>query len=158
MYPVWCNGRVTTSSTADGIGAGSAFELAGITYRQLDHWARRGWVRPSVEQGTGRSGRRLYSADDVVRLAALGHLGRSGADIGQFGPAMAALELPSAGDFLVVAGPGPALEVVTASALRAQVTRPGGHMVFDPAPLWRHLGPRPRSPSPDRRLEEARTA
>jgi DNA-binding transcriptional MerR regulator len=73
---------MTTRTATHVITAPEAAELAGITYRQLDYWARRGWVAPSIDRGTGRAARRLYSADDVVRLAALGHFGRARADVG----------------------------------------------------------------------------
>jgi DNA-binding transcriptional MerR regulator len=42
--------------------------LAGITYRQLDYWARIGLVRPSVSDPKGSGTVRLYSADDVAVL------------------------------------------------------------------------------------------
>jgi len=138
---VWCNKFVITQTAGHAISAVHAFELAGITYRQLDYWARRGWVAPSIEAGTGRPGRRLYSADDVLHLAALGHLGRSGVDVGQLGPKVAAVELPAGDvDYLVVLGPDLHLEVVVASEFRARVTAPGSYVVFDPVPLRRQLG------------------
>ena len=149
---------VITQPARHGITAPDAFRLAGITYRQLDYWARRGWVAPSVEAGTGRPGRRLYSPDDVLRLAALGHLGRSGADVGQLGPQVADLELPAGDvDYLVVLGSDSelSLEIVAASELRTRLGTPGNYMVFDPAPLRRQLGLGAPAPA---RLTEARTA
>jgi len=134
-------GLVITHTARHAISAVDAFELAGITYRQLDYWARRGWVAPSIEAGTGRPGRRLYSSDDVLRLAALGYLGRSGVDVGQLGPQVATLELPAGDiDYLVVMGPDPCLDVVMATELRTRVSAGGSHVVFDPAPLRRQLG------------------
>lgn len=117
-----------------------AFELAGITYRQLDYWARRGWVTPSIEPATGRASRRLYSAEDILRLAALGHFGRSGVDVGELGPRMARLDLPAQGDWLVVAGPEAELAVVPGEGLRSHVAAPGAFVVFDPAEVRSHLG------------------
>jgi hypothetical protein len=162
IKPVWCNHKVVITPVAShAISAVDAFGLAGITYRQLDYWARRGWVPPSIEPGTGRRGRRLYSPDDVVRLAALGHLGRSGADIAQLGPKIGALELP-AGDYLVILGPGLRLGAVAANHLRARLGDPGSYVVFDPAPLRRRLGllASPASPpaSTYTALNQARTA
>jgi len=140
------------------ISAVDAFHLAGITYRQLDYWARRGWVTPSIEAGTGRPGRRLYSPNDVLHLAALGHLGRSGADVGLLGPTMANLDLPEGtADYLIVLGADQHLEVVAAADLRNRVATPGTYVVFDPGPLRRHLGLRPGA-APRSRLIEARTA
>ncbi len=121
-------------------GAANAFQLAGITYRQLDYWARRGWVSPSVEAGSGRPGRRLYSPADVIRLAALGHFGRSGVDVGQVGPTMASVAVPDAGDHLLVLGPELTVAVVPGSELRNHLSAPGSYVVFDPSQLRRHLG------------------
>ncbi|MEE1942064.1 MerR family transcriptional regulator [Streptomyces sp. TRM 70361] len=41
---------------------------AGITYRQLDYWARTGLVEPSVRPAYGSGTQRLYSFRDVVVL------------------------------------------------------------------------------------------
>ncbi|HEX9774803.1 MAG TPA: MerR family transcriptional regulator [Actinomycetota bacterium] len=41
---------------------------AGITYRQLDYWARTGLVSPSVRPASGSGSQRLYSFTDVVHL------------------------------------------------------------------------------------------
>ena len=148
---------VITQTAPDGISAPEAARLAAITYRQLDYWARRGWVPPSVEAGTGRPGRRLYSSHDVLRLAALGHLGRSGTDVAQLGPQVAALELPADDvDYLVVFGPELSLEVVPAAELRARLGSPGSYVVFDPAPLRRQLGL--VATAARTRLTQARTA
>lgn len=121
------------------IPATHAHELADITYRQLDYWARRGWVTPSIDQGLGRAGRRLYSADDVVRLAALGHFGRSGLDIAKLGPVVARLTLPATDFLVVVSKDADEVSVVARDRLRAAVAAPGMHAVFDPAPLRARL-------------------
>lgn len=46
-----------------------ASEVAGITYRQLDYWARKRIVVPSITPSRGSGTRRLYSFTDVVILA-----------------------------------------------------------------------------------------
>ncbi|WP_125963406.1 MerR family transcriptional regulator [Bifidobacterium dolichotidis] len=46
-----------------------ASKVAGITYRQLDYWARQGIVEPSLAPSHGSGSRRLYSFKDVVILA-----------------------------------------------------------------------------------------
>jgi DNA-binding transcriptional MerR regulator len=43
-------------------------KIVGITYRQLDYWARTGLVNPSVRKADGSGTQRLYSFDDVVQL------------------------------------------------------------------------------------------
>ncbi|MFE7767245.1 MerR family transcriptional regulator [Streptomyces sp. NPDC057438] len=46
----------------------TACAAAGITYRQLDYWARTGLVEPSVRSAQGSGTQRLYSFRDVVVL------------------------------------------------------------------------------------------
>ncbi len=43
-------------------------EIVGITYRQLDYWARTELVRPSVLDATGSGSRRAYSYNDLLEL------------------------------------------------------------------------------------------
>jgi DNA-binding transcriptional MerR regulator len=43
-------------------------KIVGITYRQLDYWARTGLVRPSVMDANGSGTQRLYSYRDLVEL------------------------------------------------------------------------------------------
>ncbi|MEV5511170.1 MerR family transcriptional regulator [Streptomyces orinoci] len=67
----------STASGADKAAGGSenigyrgptACAAAGITYRQLDYWARTGLVEPSVRPAYGSGSQRLYSFRDVVVL------------------------------------------------------------------------------------------
>lgn len=46
-----------------------ASKVAGITYRQLDYWARKQIVVPSITPSHGSGSRRLYSFKDVLILA-----------------------------------------------------------------------------------------
>ncbi|MDQ1519537.1 MAG: hypothetical protein QOI55_610 [Actinomycetota bacterium] len=43
-------------------------KIVGITYRQLDYWARTNLVRPSVCDANGSGTQRLYSYRDLVEL------------------------------------------------------------------------------------------
>ncbi len=52
--------------------------LTGLTARQLDHWDRQGFVRPSVEKASGYGSARRYSFADVVRLRVAARLRASG--------------------------------------------------------------------------------
>jgi DNA-binding transcriptional MerR regulator len=40
----------------------------GITYRQLDYWARTNLIKPSLQDAKGSGSQRLYSFTDVVQL------------------------------------------------------------------------------------------
>ena len=42
--------------------------MVGISYRQLDYWARTDLVRPSLTDATGSGSRRLYSYRDLLEL------------------------------------------------------------------------------------------
>jgi DNA-binding transcriptional MerR regulator len=46
----------------------TACSAAGITYRQLDYWARTALVAPSVRSATGSGTQRLYSFKDILVL------------------------------------------------------------------------------------------
>lgn len=46
-----------------------ASRVAGITYRQLDYWARRRILEPSITPSNGSGSLRLYSFKDIVILA-----------------------------------------------------------------------------------------
>lgn len=45
-----------------------ACQLAGITYRQLDYWARTGLVTPEIRDAEGSGTQRLYSFRDILML------------------------------------------------------------------------------------------
>lgn len=129
----------------EGIVAADAHGLAGISYRQLDHWARQGWVTPSVDPGQGRSGRRRYSGDDVVRLDLLRHLAVSKVNPAAAGPLVARCDVP-AGDVRFVWGPVGAkdagaigLRVVPAGEALDAVTAAGAWVVYDPSSVRARL-------------------
>jgi DNA-binding transcriptional MerR regulator len=52
--------------------------LTGLTARQLDHWDRKGFLRPSLERASGYGSSRRYSFADVVRLRVAARLRASG--------------------------------------------------------------------------------
>jgi DNA-binding transcriptional MerR regulator len=51
-----------------GFRAPEAQRISGITYRQLDYWARTGLVMPSVRGAHGSGSQRLYSFQDLMTL------------------------------------------------------------------------------------------
>lgn len=51
-----------------GYRGATACQAAGITYRQLDYWARTGLVEPTVRTATGSGTQRLYSFKDILVL------------------------------------------------------------------------------------------
>ena len=141
-----------TQHRGDVITGPRAAELAGITYRQLDYWARQGWLQPTVVRGRGRAGRREYTPGDVIRLAALAHLGRNKADVSTLGPAVGEVELPIEGDYLIVAD-GSSVSAVSPTQLRREVSSGRPVRVFDPRELLQTLG-RGSDESSDKRREQ----
>ncbi|MGI8684144.1 MAG: MerR family transcriptional regulator [Acidimicrobiales bacterium] len=119
-----------------------AADLAGISYRQLDYWARRQWVVPSRVDREGVQ-RRVYTTADIVRLAALGHLGRSHIDVATYGEATGRLRVSDTmGDLVVWAIHDETVLLTSAKDLRRVASKPGRYVIFDPAPLLRSLGRR----------------
>ena len=60
--------------STDGFSGKKTAEIVGITYRQLDYWARTDLVRPSLAQARGSGSRRRYSYRDLLELKAIKNL------------------------------------------------------------------------------------
>jgi DNA-binding transcriptional MerR regulator len=60
-----------------------ACNAAGITYRQLDYWARTGLVVPEVRDATGSGTQRLYSFRDLLLLKVIKRLIDAGISLQQ---------------------------------------------------------------------------
>ncbi len=58
-------------SADQGFSGAKAAEIVGITYRQLDYWARTDLVRPSLHDAHGSGTRRKYSYADLLELRAI---------------------------------------------------------------------------------------
>jgi DNA-binding transcriptional MerR regulator len=54
---------------------------AGISYRQLDYWARTGLVEPSIRPASGSGSQRLYSFRDLVVLRVVKSLLEAGVSL-----------------------------------------------------------------------------
>jgi DNA-binding transcriptional MerR regulator len=52
----------------EGWSGAKTAEIVGITYRQLDYWARTDLVRPSVADANGSGSRRRYSYANLLEL------------------------------------------------------------------------------------------
>jgi DNA-binding transcriptional MerR regulator len=61
----------------------TACSAAGITYRQLDYWARTGLVEPSVRPAQGSGTQRLYSFRDILVLKVVKRLLETGISLQQ---------------------------------------------------------------------------
>lgn len=61
----------------------TACNAAGITYRQLDYWARTGLIEPSVRGASGSGTQRLYSFRDILILKVIKRLLDAGISLQQ---------------------------------------------------------------------------
>ena len=61
----------------------TACNAAGITYRQLDYWARTGLVEPTVRGASGSGSQRLYSFRDILILKVIKRLLDAGISLQQ---------------------------------------------------------------------------
>ena len=69
----------------------TACNAAGITYRQLDYWARTGLVEPTVRGATGSGTQRLYGFRDILLLKVIKRLLDAGISLQQIRQAVAHL-------------------------------------------------------------------
>jgi DNA-binding transcriptional MerR regulator len=60
--------------SSTGFRASVVLALTGVSYRQLDYWARTRLVGSSIRQAAGRGSRRVYSFQDLVALRVVGQL------------------------------------------------------------------------------------
>ncbi len=61
-------------TTESGYRAPQVCRLVGITYRQLDYWARTDLLRPSLAEAQGSGSQRQYSFSDIVQLKVIKRL------------------------------------------------------------------------------------
>ena len=59
------------STSTEGYSTKRSAEIVGITYRQVDYWARTDLVRPSLADAEGSGSRRQYSYRDLLELKAI---------------------------------------------------------------------------------------
>ena len=76
----------------------AACKAAGITYRQLDYWARTGRVEPSVRSATGSGSQRLYGFRDILVLKVVKRLLDTGVSLQQIRVAVDAMRARGADD------------------------------------------------------------
>ncbi|MBD2763401.1 MerR family transcriptional regulator [Kocuria sp. cx-116] len=76
-----------------GFRGPTACKAAGITYRQLDYWARTSLVEPTVRGAKGSGSQRLYSFRDILVLKVVKRLLDTGVSLQQIRSAVGALRL-----------------------------------------------------------------
>jgi DNA-binding transcriptional MerR regulator len=80
----------------------TACAAAGITYRQLDYWARTGLVEPSVRAASGSGSQRLYGFRDILALKIVKRLLDTGISLQQIRTAVIYLRERGASDMAQV--------------------------------------------------------
>ena len=86
----------------EGYRGPTACAAAGITYRQLDYWARTGLVEPSVRAATGSGSQRLYGFRDILVLKVVKRLLDTGISLQQIRAAVAHLRTQGTSDLAQV--------------------------------------------------------
>ena len=100
----------------EGFSGREAADIVGITYRQLDYWARTDLIRPSLADAKGSGSRRRYSYKDLVELKMIKTLLDAGQKLERvraafeylrdLGDDLSAAQLVIAGDSVVLVRPG----------------------------------------------------
>jgi DNA-binding transcriptional MerR regulator len=78
----------TRETVAAGFRAPQVCGVVGISYRQLDYWARTGLITPSVQKASGSGTQRLYSFSDIVQLKVVKRLLDAGMSLKKIRKAM----------------------------------------------------------------------
>jgi DNA-binding transcriptional MerR regulator len=68
-------------SVSEGFSGPTVCRLTGVTYRQLDYWARTDLVTPSVTPAQGSGSKRAYSYGDVLEVKVIKSLLDSGVSL-----------------------------------------------------------------------------
>lgn len=72
-----------TEGVQEGFRGPQVCAIVGITYRQLDYWARTDLLRPSVTEARGSGSQRRYSYLDLVQLKVIKRLLDAGISLRQ---------------------------------------------------------------------------
>jgi DNA-binding transcriptional MerR regulator len=118
-----------------GFRGPSACAAAGITYRQLDYWARTDLVAPSIRSASGSGSARLYSFRDIVVLRVVKKLLDAGVSLQNVRAAVAHVRGRGVADLaqLTLVSDGSTVYEVTSADELVDVVRGGqGVLTFVP--------------------------
>ena len=120
----------------------TACKAAGITYRQLDYWARTGLVEPTVRGASGSGTHRLYSFRDILVLKIVKRLLDTGVSLQQIRTAVGALRAQGVEDLaqLTMMSDGASVYACTSPSEVIDLVQ-GGQGVFGIAVgrVWREV-------------------
>ncbi len=94
--------EIVVQAEVAGYRGPTACAAAGITYRQLDYWARTGLVEPSVRAASGSGSQRLYGFRDILVLKVVKRLLDTGISLQQIRAAVTHLRSRGAADLAQV--------------------------------------------------------
>ncbi len=119
-----------------------AHRIAGITYRQLDYWARTGLVEPELRQADGSGTQRLYSFRDVLLLCVVKRFLDLGISLQQIRVAIEHLRSRGATDLteLTLVSDGFSVYEVTSANELYDLTQGGqGMFMISVSSVWREI-------------------
>ncbi|MFV0429036.1 MAG: MerR family transcriptional regulator [Arachnia sp.] len=128
--------------TGMGFRGPVAHRVAGITYRQLDYWARTGLVTPELRQADGSGTQRLYSFRDVLLLRVVKRFLDIGISLQQIRVAIDHLRSRGAADLteLTLVSDGFSVYEVTSANELFDLTRGGqGMFMISVSSVWREI-------------------
>jgi DNA-binding transcriptional MerR regulator len=146
----------------EGVGyrGPTACGAAGVTYRQLDYWARTGLVEPSVRNPSGSGTQRLYSFRDILVLKIIKRLLDTGVSLQQIRVAVTQLRESGVEDLanITLMSDGASVYACTSDDEVIDLVR-GGQGVFGIAvgSVWREVEGQ-LAQLPSERAEEAQAA
>jgi len=76
----------------EGFRGPQVCKIVGITYRQLDYWARTDLLKPSISDARGSGTQRVYSYSDLLKLKVIKQLLDEGMSLQKARSAIQALE------------------------------------------------------------------
>lgn len=119
-----------------------ACAAAGITYRQLDYWARTGLVTPSVRDASGSGSQRLYGFRDILILRIVKRLIDTGVSLPNIRAAVTHLDTRTGNDLasLTIMSDGASIYECRSADEVVDLVR-GGQGVFGIAvgSVWREV-------------------
>lgn len=119
-----------------------AHRVAGITYRQLDYWARTGLVVPSIRDAAGSGSQRLYSFRDILLLRVVKRFLDVGISLQQIRVAIDHLRARGVDDLteLTLVSDGFSVYEVTSANELFDLSRGGqGMFMISVSSVWREL-------------------
>ena len=128
--------------TTTGYRGPTACRAAGITYRQLDYWARTGLVEPTVRPASGSGSQRLYGFRDILVLKVVKRLLDTGISLQQIRAAVEHLRAQGTSDLAQVTLMSDGVSVYECTSPDEVVDlRAGGQGVFGIAlgRIWREV-------------------